>query len=124
MLTFLTERHICVYKRDIDSALGKHKKYMVGELELMNGAINEFVNARFFIQTFLDLGEIMAVVYYRPIERFSPWTPWDVTVWDKNMKIVAGVSCLPAAAEVERFLTDAIKKYGRRGTYGDKRKRH
>lgn len=29
-----------------------------------------------------------------------------------------------AAAEVERFLTDAIKKYGRRGTYGDKRKRH
>ena len=97
---------------------------MVGELELMNGAINEYVNARIFIQTFLDLGEIMAVVYYRPIERFSPWTPWDVTVWDKNMKIVAGVSCLPAAAEVERFLTDAIKKYGRRGTYGDKRKRH
>ena len=63
MLTLLTERHICIYKRDIDNALGKHKKYMVGELELMNGAINEFVNARFFIQTFLDLGEIMAVVY-------------------------------------------------------------
>lgn len=50
MLTLLTERHICIYKRDIDNALGKHKKYMVGELELMNGAINEFVNARFFIQ--------------------------------------------------------------------------
>jgi hypothetical protein len=121
MLTFLTERHICVYKRDIDNALGKYRKYMVGEPELMNGAINEFVNARFFIQTFLDLGEIMAVVYYRPIERFSPWTPWDVTVWNKNMKIVAGISCLPAAAEVERFLTDAIKKYGRRVNYGDKR---
>lgn len=28
------------------------------------------------------------------------------------------------AAEVERFLTDAIKKYGRRVNYGDKRKRH
>lgn len=123
MLTFLTERHICVYKRDIDNALGKYKKYMVGEPELMNGAINEFVNARFFIQAFLDLGEIMAVVYYRPIERFSSWTPWDVTVWDKSMKIVAGIS-LPAAAEVERFLTDAIKKYGRRVNYGDKRKRH
>lgn len=26
MLTLLTERHICIYKRDIDSALGKHKK--------------------------------------------------------------------------------------------------
>lgn len=64
MLTFLTERHICVYKRDIDNALGKYRKYMVGEPELMNGAINEFVNARFFIQAFLDLGEIMAVVYY------------------------------------------------------------
>lgn len=46
MLTFLTERHICVYKRDIDNALGKYRKYMVGEPELMNGAINEFVNAR------------------------------------------------------------------------------
>lgn len=113
MLTFLTERHICVYKRDIDNALGKYRKYMVGEPEPMNGAINEFVNARFFIQAFLDLGEIMAVVYYRPIERFGPWTPWDVTVCDKSMKIVAGISCLPAAAEVERFLTDAIKKYGR-----------
>lgn len=124
MLTFLTERHICVYKRDIDNALGKYRKYMVGEPELMNGAINEFVNARFFIQAFLDLGEIMAVVYYRPIEHFSPWTPWDVTVWNKNMKIVAGISCLPAAAEVERVLTDAIKKYGRRVNYGDKRKRH
>jgi hypothetical protein len=70
------------------------------------------------------VGSVKAVVYYRPIERFSPWTPWDVTVWDKNMKIVAGTSCLPAAAEVERFLTDAIKKYGRRVNYGDKRKRH
>lgn len=49
MLTFLTERHICVYKHDIDNALGKYRKYMVGEPELMNGAINEFVNARFFI---------------------------------------------------------------------------
>lgn len=39
MLTFLTERHICVYKRDIDNALGKYRKYMVGEPELMNGAI-------------------------------------------------------------------------------------
>lgn len=115
MLTFLTERHICVYKRDIDNALGKYRKYMVGDPELMNGAINEFVNARFFIQAFLDLGEIMAVVYYRPIERFSPWTPWDVTVWNNSMKIVAGISCLPAAAEVERFLTDAIKKIRKKG---------
>lgn len=30
MLTFLTERHICVYKRDIDNALGKYRKYMGG----------------------------------------------------------------------------------------------
>lgn len=124
MLMFLTKRHVYDYICDIDSALGKYRKYMVGDPELMNGVTNSFVTARFYIQVFLDLGEIMAEVYYRPIERFSPWTPWDVTVWDKNMKIVAGISCLPAAAEVERFLTDAIKKYGRRVNYGDKRKRH
>lgn len=58
MLTLLTERHICIYKRDIDSALGKHKKYMVGELELMNGAINEFVNARFLYRHFLTLAKL------------------------------------------------------------------
>lgn len=42
MLTFLTERHICVYKRDIDNALGKYRKYMVGEPELVNGAIKKY----------------------------------------------------------------------------------
>lgn len=58
MLTFLTERHICIYKRDIDNALGKYRKYMVGEPELMNGAINEFVNARFLYRHFLTLAKL------------------------------------------------------------------